>query len=133
MLSWVLATTVGVGAGLALGVVVVEQAGGFITGHPVNIVGLTPAVRAFSFFTVGGITGLVLGVAQGLVIGRETVPMTRWINATALGLAVAFAVSSLVVDALLDGIASPIGVLSFVLTAGVVFGSITSRPLTHDI
>ena len=133
MWLWVIATIVGVGIGLAAGVVVVEQGGRFITGQAMNVVRLTPLMCAFSLFVVGSVAGTVLGVAQWLVLRRETVRIRNWVSATAAGLASGFCISSLVVDVLIGGIASPLGVLSFVLVAGVVFGLLTGRPLRHAV
>ena len=126
--QWVVATTVGTGIGLAAGVVVVEQGGRFLTGQALRVAGLTPLMRAGSFLVVGAVAGLLLGVAQWLVVRRERPRVKNWVTATTAGLAVAFAASSVVVDGLLGGMRSPAGGLAFVLLAGVVFGALTSRP-----
>ena len=126
--QWGVATTVGTGIGLAAGVVVVEQGGRFLTGQALRVAGLAPLLRAASFLVVGGVAGLVLGVAQWLVVRRETPRVKNWVTATTAGLAVAFAASSVVVDGLLGGMSSPAGGLAFVLLASVVFGALTSRP-----
>lgn len=130
---WVAATTLGGGLGLAAGAVAVEQGGHLLAGHAVRIVELTPAMRALSFLVLGLIAGTAMGTAQWLVIRRSTLRVKHWIRVTALGLAIAFSASSLIVDAVAGGIASPIGLLSFVLLAGVVFGAITSRPLRRAV
>src|SRR6266849_6322189 len=68
---WIAATTGGVGIGLALGAVAVEQTGILITGQRPNIVHLSTSVRALSFLTVG-LIGFV--VMSGLLFGA----MTSW-------------------------------------------------------
>src|SRR5262249_62326798 len=46
---WVPATAIGLGAGLTIGVTLVEQLGRWLTGGPGNLVRLTPARPAGSF------------------------------------------------------------------------------------
>src|SRR5437870_10390661 len=54
---WVVATVAGVGVGLAVGAVIVEQVGTLISGHRPRIVQLNPALRALSFAVLGLISG----------------------------------------------------------------------------
>jgi hypothetical protein len=121
---WIAATTDGIGIGLALGVVTVEQTGILITGQRPNIVHLGVPMRALSFFVVGLLTGATVGLAQWLVLR-----VRKWILTSALGLALAFSTGSLLVDAVLGGIASPAGLITFVVMSGIVFGAVTSWPL----
>jgi hypothetical protein len=130
---WVVATVVGVGVGLAVGVVVIEQAGTMITGHRPNVARLTPAIRALSFLAIGLISGTILGLSQWLVLRRQSPKVRRWIPTTAVALALAFSASSLIVDAFASGIASPVGVITFVLASGLAFGAFTSGPLRRAI
>ena len=39
--------------------------------------------------------------------------------------------TGLIVDAFAGGIASPVGLITFVLASGLAFGALTSRPLRH--
>ena len=121
---WIAATTGCVGIGLALGVVAVEQTGILITGQRPNVAHLSISGRALSFFALGLIAGLVLGAAQWIVVRARL-----WIVMTAGGLAAAFAIASLLTDALFGGIASAAGLVAFVLLSGFLFGALTSWPL----
>ncbi len=130
---WVVATIVGVGVGLAVGVVAIEQVGTLIAGHRPNVARLTPALRALSFVAIGLISGTILGFSQWLVLRRQSPKIRRWIPTTALALSLAFSTSSLIVDTFAGGIASPVGVITFVLASGLAFGAFTSGPLRRAI
>lgn len=131
--AWVIATGSGLGIGLAAGVVVVEQGGRWLAGHPVNVVSLSTLDRAVSFAVIGLVAGLALGFCQQLVLSRQAPAVKGWIVTTALALCLAFSSASFVVDSLLSGIASPRGVVGFVLGAGLIFGALTSRPLRRAV
>ena len=131
--AWIPATCLGLGAGLALGVVIVELTGRFLTGGQVSIVRLGIGTRALSFLVVGVTAGLCMGAAQWLaVLRRHGSPASRWIGASALALGFAFSASSLVVDALLGGLRSPVGVVSLLLLTGLLFGAGTARALPKE-
>lgn len=121
---WIVATMAGTGAGLAIGVVIVEQIGILVTGQRPNIGRLGPDMRALSLFVVGATTGAFLGVAQSVVLRRR---VQHWIRMTTLALGSAFAISAAIVDLLRLRFASPSGALTFVLLAGLAFGLLTSR------
>ena len=125
---WILATTVGIGAGLAAGVVFVEQIGILSTGSRPNIARLTPGMRAASFVGIGLIAGTVLGLAQWLVLRHAMRRMGRWVPASGAALAVALSASSMLVDLTGLRIASASGLGAFVLAAGLGFGLLTSWP-----
>lgn len=128
--SWIPATCLGLGAGLALGAVIVELTGRFMTGEQLNVVRLGVGTRALSLLVMGLTAGLCMGAAQWLaVLRRHGSPASRWIGVSALALGFAFSASSLLVDALLGGIASPVGVISLVLLTGLFFGLGTARAL----
>lgn len=128
-LWWVLATIIGIGVGLAAGVVLVEQVGILTTGNRLNIARLSPVARAASFVTVGLVAGTILGFAQWLVFQFQMPQVRHWVSASGIALAVAFSSSSLLVDLSGVRIASVAGVGLFVLASGVVFGVLTSWPL----
>lgn len=128
--AWIPATCLGLGAGLALGVVIVELTGRFLTGGQVSIVRLGIGTRALSFLVVGVTAGLCMGAAQWLaVLRRHGSPASRWIGVSAAALGFAFSASSLLVDALLGGLGSPVGVVSLLLLTGFLFGMGTARAL----
>ena len=128
---WIVSTTIGTGVGLAAGVVIIEQTGILITGHRPNVARLDTSTRALSFVVLGLICGVTLGIAQGLVLRRQTSRVRHWVPASAFGLAIAFAASSLLVDASGLRFASLSGVTTFVLLAGLAFGALTSLPLRN--
>src|SRR6266571_2354764 len=129
--QWVVASCVGLGAGLALGVVVVEQGVRVLTGHAMNVARVGVLGRALSFAVVGTISGLLLGVTQSLVLRRSAVRVHGWASATVFALGLGFPLSSLPVDTLLGGVVSPRGVVAFVLLADLFLGAVTLRPLRH--
>jgi hypothetical protein len=121
---WIAATVLGTGVGLALGVVIIEQTGILLTGQRPNVARLSPSMRALSFVVLGLVAGAILGFAQWVVLRAK-----HWVLNSAIALAIAFAASSLLVDASLGGIASAAGAIVFVLASGVLFGALTSWPL----
>jgi hypothetical protein len=128
-LWWIVATIAGIGIGLALGVVIVEQVGIAATGVRPNLARISSAMRALSFVTVGLVAGTVLGLAQWVVLRAQSAGIRHWIPASGLGLAVALTASSLLVDASGLRFASAAGGATFVLASGLVFGLLTSWPL----
>jgi hypothetical protein len=126
---WILATIAGLGIGLAAGVVVVEQAGILLTGTRPNVARLDTSTRALSFVVLGLVAGTLLGAAQSLALRKRAPRIKRWTVTTGVGLAIAFAGSSLLVDLASLRIASLFGVITFVIISGIAFGAITSRPL----
>ena len=128
-LWWVAATMMGVGIGLVLGVVAVEEAGKFITGVPPRVAHLGTAMRALSFVTVGLIAGSVLGVAQWVVLRAQRPDVRHWVLVCGAALAAAFCAASLLIDVAGIQFASAVGRISFVVLSGILFGGLTSWPL----
>lgn len=129
---WIVATCLGVGAGLAGGVVIVELTGRWLTGEQIRIVQLGVATRALSFAVVGLVMGFCTGAAQWIgVLRRQGAPARGWIAVSALSLGLSFSMSSLIVDTLLGGLASPVGVISLVLLTGLFFGAGTARAIAR--
>ena len=126
---WILATCVGLGIGLALGVVTVEQFGRLLTGHRPHVIQLSVFARAISFAILGSITGLSVGATQWIVVLRRHLQARKWIATSAVSLGIAFSSSSLIVDAVIGGIAHPLGLIGFLLLAGLIFGVGTAQPL----
>jgi hypothetical protein len=129
-LAWITATTLGLGAGLAAGVVLVEQVGTLLNGSRPHLLQLGPGTRALSLATVGLVSGLLLGLAQYFAFRRMHVAVARWPLASGAALSLAFAGASLLLDLLVRiPFASPAGFAVFLLTAGALYGSMTSRAL----
>ena len=126
---WVLATSVGLGVGLALGVVTLEGIGRFFTGARPRLIQLTVFWRAASFVLLGIVTGLSVGISQWIAVLRRRIAWRKWIATSAVSLGLAFSISSLIVDGMIGGIATPLGVMIFVLVAGLIFGAGTARPI----
>lgn len=124
---WVPGTALGLGAGLAAGVVVVEQVGHFLTGGQVRLLDLEPLSRALNFAVVGAMAGWLLGLGQWLAL-RRSLP-GRWPTTCAVALGVGFPLSSLLVDAFLGGLASPQGLIVFLCASGTALGAWTGRRL----
>jgi hypothetical protein len=128
--AWIPATSLGLGLGLAAGVVTVEQIGTFVTGARPHVLGLGWGMRALSLAAVGAIAGLCLGLAQGLVLRRQVGGAVRaWAARSAAALGAAFCLASLLVDGVIGGLGSPLGVGVFVTSAGLLLGAGTARPL----
>lgn len=127
--GWIAATSVGLGVGLAAGVVVVEQVGGFFAGEQVRLLALGLGEQLLSFAVVGAVAGACLGVAQWLLLRRRVPLAARWPLLCSAALAFGFPAGALIAAALPAGLASPAGVLLLVLTAGLSLGAFTARPL----
>lgn len=123
---WIPASAIGLGTGLAAGVVLVEQVGRAVTGGQVSVGSMDIATRALSMAVVGLVSGLCLGAAQKLVLRSAT---KGWLGMSTLGLGVALVAGSLAADFLFGGLTGPVGFIGFVLVAGLVAGAITSKPL----
>jgi hypothetical protein len=130
---WVAASGVGLGIGLAVGVVIVEQVGTLLIGHRPNVGQLGPFSRALSVCVVGLVSGVCLGAAQSLVIRRQAFNVRGWIRTSALALGVGLPASSLIVDLLFGSIRSPLGIAAFVLFAGVIFGAMSAKPMARAV
>ena len=126
---WIAATFVGVGVGLALGVVVVVQAGVLLTGTVPNVQYLTPALRALIFLLLGLVTGGFTGTIQAFALRRAGWSSDQWAVMGAIGLATAFAVSSFIIYYSGFALASMTGGGAFVILSGLCYGTATSRLL----
>lgn len=126
--GWLVATTLGLGAGLAAGIVVVEVAGQALLGEPMRLFRLDLLPRTVGLFVVGLLAGGVLGLAQGVVLRRSQPGVRHWALLSALGLGLGFSLGSLLAEALAGGIASPFGGVILVLCAGAFLGGFTRRP-----
>ncbi len=128
---WIPASAIGLGTGLAAGVVLVEQAGRVLTGGQVSIGSLDISTRALSMAVVGLVSGLCLGAAQKLVLRSRAGIGRRWLGMSTLGLGTALVMGSLAADLIFGGLTGPVGLIAFVLVAGLVAGAVTSMPLAR--
>jgi hypothetical protein len=125
---WIAATSLGLGAGLAAGVTLVEQVAGYFAGEQVGLLTLGLGGQLVSMAVVGAVAGGCLGAAQWLLLRRRA-PLRRWPLVCACGLALGFPAGTLLAAALPAGLASPAGVLLLIATAGFSLGAFTARPL----
>lgn len=116
---WLLATALGLGAGLAVGVVAVELGGQLVLGRPLRLTSSSPLLQSLSMLIVGGVAGGMLGCVQRLWI--RALPR-QWPLFSALGLGLGLALGSLVANALAGTISSPIGLALRVSLTGVIHG-----------
>ncbi len=123
---WIPASAVGLGIGLAGGVVLVEQVGRALTGGQVNVGTLSVPARAASLAVVGLVSGLSLGAAQWLILRRHPSIARTWFWASALAFTVSLFAASLLADLVFGGLTAPPGFISFVLAAGLLAGAMTA-------
>src|SRR5260370_2537864 len=100
---WIVVSALGMGAGLAVGVILIEQVGRAVIGGQVNFRMLGVAARAASFGTIGMVGGASLGLAQWLVPRRHAASCKSWISVNALSLAVGLASGALFADVFVAG------------------------------
>jgi hypothetical protein len=124
---WLLATALGLGAGLAVGVVAVELVGQLVLGSPLRLMSLSPVPQSLNMLVVGAIAGAMLGAAQRLWV-RDLPP--RWPLFSALGLGLGLALGSVVANALAGAISTPAGFALLVAFAGMILG-ISTRSITR--
>lgn len=121
---WLAATAVGLGAGLAGGVVAVEVVGQALLGHPLRLLTLGAMAQAASMLVVGLIAGALLGLVQrGAVRALPGI----WPLVSAAGLGLGLALGSLLANALAGALATIPGFVLLVLSAGLILGTCTRR------
>jgi hypothetical protein len=128
---WLLGTMVGLGVGLAVGIVAIEVVGQLLLGHPLRLLRMAPAERALSFLILGIISGACLGLAQQLLLRKESSLPKNWFLLSAAGLGLGFPAGSLLADLLVENFASAAGLLILVLVSGAVLGGFTARPVAR--
>jgi hypothetical protein len=128
---WLLSTALGLGFGLAAGVVLLEVVGELLTGHPMRLLQQEPLPRALSFLILGAVSGLCLGFAQRLMLRKTPHLPSNWPLLSACGLGLGFPAGSLLADTVMSGLTSPAGLIVLVVVSGAVLGSFTARPLTR--
>ncbi len=123
---WLLATTVGLGAGLAAGVVAVEVTGQAILGHPLRLLQLGALPQAASLLAVGFLAGTLLGVVQRLAV--RALPRA-WPLVSGAGLGLGLALGGVCAHLVSGSLTSMAGLVALVLASGLVLGGCTTRAL----
>ena len=126
---WVVASAFGMALGLTAGVIVVEQAGRFLSGGQLNFRMLGTAARAMSFGTIGVLGGAALGLGQWLVLRRHALRCGRWVRVNAGSLGAGLACGSLLADAFMAKPGSLAGTLILLVVGGTAAGAYTARTL----
>ena len=122
---WIAGTGAGLAVGMTIGVVAVEMIGRALSGQQVRLVELSPAARSLGLALVGSLTGLVVGMAQGMVL-RDSRTARRWALLSTLGFAVGLPGGGLVADAAFGGLDSPQGFALFLVATGLITGAVTA-------
>jgi hypothetical protein len=126
---WIVVSALGMGVGLTVGVILVEQVGRAVLGGQVNFRMLGVAGRAASFGTIGMVGGASLGLAQWLVLRRHEANCKSWIIVNALSLAVGLASGSLVADVLVARSHSLASVGIMIAIGSTLAGACTANAL----
>jgi hypothetical protein len=125
---WLLATAVGLGAGLAAGVVAVEVTGRAILGHPLRLLQLGAPAQTASLLVVGFLAGALLGGVQRLAV--RALPRT-WPLVSGVGLGLGLALGGVAAHLVAGSLTSTAGLVALVLASGLVLGACTTRVLRH--
>ena len=128
---WLASTALGLGIGLAVGIVALEVIGQLLLGRPMRLLQMEPAGRALCFLILGVVSGSCLGLAQRLVLRKAAVLPKSWPLLSAAGLGLGFPAGSLLADGALAGLTSPAGLAVLFLVSGAVLGACTARPLAR--
>jgi hypothetical protein len=121
---WLPATTVGLGAGLATGVVAVEVVGQALLGRPMRLLTLAPLPQVACLLLVGAIAGGLLGLIQRLWI--RDLPRL-WPLLSGVGLGLGLAVGGVLANSVFGTITAPPGLALLVVSGGLVLGGWTRR------
>lgn len=123
---WIVHSAIGLGLGMTIGIVAVEQVGGLIAGEPVRLVTVGILGRVAGLAVVGGVAGVFLGAAQWLGLRRHSSRAGKWVLKNAVGLAVGFVLGSLFADLVLGGVGTPFGFIAVLVTGGLTAGILTA-------
>ena len=123
---WLLATALGLGSGLAVGVVAVEVAGGAVLGRPLRLLQLGAPAQTLSLLVVGFLAGALLGGVQRLAV--RALPK-KWPLVSGLGLGLGLALGGGVAHLLAGSITSMVGLGALVLSSGLILGGCTTGAL----
>jgi hypothetical protein len=123
---WVAASTIGLGLGMTLGIVLVETLGRALTGEQVQLLTIGPLGRFVGLASVGTVSGVTVGAAQWLALRARTKVSGRWVLSCATGLGFGLPSGGLAADLLVGGLRSPSGFATFLAVAGLVVGALTA-------
>jgi hypothetical protein len=126
---WIVVSALGMGVGLTVGVILVEQVGRAVLGGQVNFRMLGVAGRVASFGTIGMMAGASLGLAQWLVLRRHAARCKNWIIVNALSLGVGLASGSLLADVLVPRSGSLASVGIMLAIGSTLAGACTANAL----
>ncbi len=124
-LRWVIATTLGISAGMTVGIVAVEVLGRAVTGEQIRLVSIGPLGLALSLALIGVATGSAMGLTQWLAARAGDLRRT-WITRCGLGLGLGLPLAGLVGDLLLGGLSTAPGMVGFLALSGIGLGMATA-------
>lgn len=126
---WIVGSAAGFGIGMTAGVVLVENVGRMVTGAPVRLSTSGTLGLAISLVVLGVLGGIAAGGAQWFYLRRYCRPSPAWILTSAAALPAAWLLGLGVATLASGGILNPVGLLLFLVVAGLMFGILTSRAL----
>ena len=124
--SWVGTSGLGLGAGMTVGIVLVETLGQALTGEPMRLAALGMLGRFAGLTFVGAFAGLGLGAAQWLALRAAAPAARRWVAWSVAGFGAGLPAGSLVAE-FVGGLQSPAGFAAFLGVAGLTLGVFTAR------
>jgi len=126
-IAWIAASAVALGAGMTLGIVIVETAGRAITGEQVRLFGIDPVGRIVGLAVIGSFTGLTVGAAQRLALRLYGAALGFWVARCTAAFGLGLPGAALVADVWLGGLQRPAGFVTFLGLAGLIVGLLTLR------
>jgi hypothetical protein len=127
---WFVATAIGLGLGLAAGVVAVEQGGRVLTGQALRLATASAATRAAGMLAVGLTAGIVLGACQYVALRKSGLLRRSWPIMSGLGLGAGLFVGCALAEALVGDLFSPFSLTLVLVLAGGGLGIASSRELS---
>ena len=124
--SWVGTSGLGLGAGMTVGIVLVETLGQALTGEPMRLAALGMLGRFAGLTFVGAFAGLGLGAAQWLALRAAAPAARRWVAWSVAGFGAGLPAGSLAAE-FVGGLQSPVGFAAFLGVAGLTLGVFTAR------
>ncbi len=124
---WVVATTVGMGLGLTIGIVLVETVGRALVGGPVRLFSIGPIGRVLGLAVIGIVAGAAVGTLQRWVLRHFGAGVRGWIPVSIVALGLGLPGGALTADLVAGGLGSPWGFGLFLAAAGLVAGLVTAR------
>lgn len=123
---WVGTSAVGLGAGMTVGIVLVETLGQAATGEQVQLMTMGLLGRLGGLMLVGAFAGLGLGAAQWAALRAAAPGIRQWVISCIAGFGVGLPVGSLAAE-LVGGLQSASGFATFLGVAGLTMGVFTAR------